>query len=255
MSESKDINAPENNVEFSKERNTWRIKMAESAELRKKAIELTLMSNKFKYGYQFEWCGVPIIRHPDDIVLQQEIVWSLRPTHIIETGVARGGSLVLSSTLMKLYEKSGKVLGLDIKIYDHTIENLVSWMINDQIKIFECDSASKTAEFHVQDFLKDNKQPVLVVLDSNHTENHVLNELNCFAPLLPVGSIIIVADTIIEEMPKDYYSDRAWNVGNNPLTAVDKFLELNNNFIKDLSWSRRSLMGECRDGIICKISN
>jgi cephalosporin hydroxylase len=229
--------------------------MAESAELRKKAIELTLMSNKFKYGYQFEWCGVPIIRHPDDIVLQQEIVWSLRPTHIIETGVARGGSLVLSSTLMKLYEKSGKVLGLDIKIYDHTIENLVSWMINDQIKIFGCDSASKTAESHVQDFLKDNKQPVLVVLDSNHTENHVLNELNCFAPLLPVGSIIIVADTIIEEMPKDYYSDRSWNVGNNPLTAVDKFLELNNNFIKDLSWSRRSLMGECRDGIICKISN
>jgi cephalosporin hydroxylase len=255
MSESKDFNAPENNVEFSKERNTWRIKMAESAELRKKAIELTLMSNNFKYGYQFEWCGVPIIRHPDDIVLQQEIVWSLRPTHIIETGVARGGSLVLSSTLMKLYEKSGKVLGLDIKIYDHTIENLVSWMINDQIKIFECDSASKTAESHVQDFLKDNKQPVLVVLDSNHTENHVLNELNCFAPLLPVGSIINVADTIIEEMPKDYYSDRPWNVGNNPLTAVDKFLELNNNFIKDLSWSRRSLMGECRDGIICKISN
>jgi len=255
MSESKDFNAPENNVEFSKERTTWRIKMDESAELRKKAIELTLMSNKFKYGYQFEWCGVPIIRHPDDIVLQQEIVWSLRPTHIIETGVARGGSLVLSSTLMKLYEKSGKVLGLDIKIYDHTIENLVSWMINDQIKIFGCDSASKTAESHVQDFLKDNKQPVLVVLDSNHTENHVLNELNCFAPLLPVGSIIIVADTIIEEMPKDYYSDRSWNVGNNPLTAVDKFLELNNNFIKDLSWSRRSLMGECRDGIICKISN
>jgi cephalosporin hydroxylase len=241
--------------EFTRTRKSWRLDMAESELLRKKAIELTIMSDKFHYGYQWEWCGVPIIRHPDDIVLQQEIIWSMKPSHVIETGIARGGSLVLSSSLLQICVGGGKVLGLDLKILAHTVQKLKPWVESEQIYIYECDSASTVAVNHVSDFLIDNEGPVLVVLDSNHTHDHVFNELNSFAPLIPVGSVVIVADTIIEEMPTDYYTNRPWSVGNNPLTALNRFLDLNSNFQIDERWSRRSLMGEFRDGIITKTSN
>ena len=241
--------------EFTQLRRSWRLDMAESELLRKKAIELTILSDKFHYGYQWEWCGVPIIRHPDDIVLQQEIIWSLKPSHIIETGIARGGSLVLSSSLLKICVGGGKVLGLDLKILEHTFQKLKPWIETGQICIYECDSASTAAVNYVSDFLVGNEGPVLVVLDSNHTHDHVFNELNSFAPLLPVGSVVIVADTIIEEMPTDYYANRPWGVGNNPLTALNRFLDLNSNFQIDERWSRRSLMGEFRDGIITKTSD
>lgn len=240
--------------EFKEIRESWRIKMGESELLRNKAIELTILSDKYKYGYQWEWCGVPIIRHPDDIVLQQEIIWSLKPSHIIETGIARGGSLVLSWSLLQICVGQGKVLGLDNKILDHTVQKLKPWLDNEQICIYEGDSTSTEALAHVKKFLENNTTPVLIVLDSDHTHSHVLNELNSFAPLLPIGSIIIVADTIIEEMPTDYYQNRSWTRGNNPLTALNSFLEINSNFKRDERWSRRSLMGEFRDGIVIKIT-
>ena len=240
--------------EFKEMRESWRIEMGESELLRNKAIELTVLSDKYKYGYQWEWCGVPIIRHPDDIVLQQEIIWSLKPSHIIETGIARGGSLVLSWSLLQICVGQGKVLGLDNKILEHTLQKLKPWLEKKQICIYEGDSASTEALTYVKKFLGNNTEPVLIVLDSNHTHSHVLNELNGFATLIPVGSIIMVADTIIEEMPTDYYPNRSWTRGNNPLTALNNFLEVNNNFKIDKRWSRRSLMGEFRDGIAIKIN-
>ena len=241
--------------EFTQIRKLWRLDMGKSELLRKKAIELIVQSDKFNYGYQWEWCGIPIIRHPDDIVLQQEIIWSLKPSHIIETGIARGGSLALSSSLLQICTGGGKVLGLDIKILEHAVQKLKPWVENKQVYIYECDSASTAAVTYAKNFLKDNKCPVLVILDSNHTSEHVFNELNCFAPLIPVGSIVIVADTIIEEMPVDYYPNRPWGIGNSPLTAANRFLELNSNFKRDERWSRRSLMSEFRDGIIIKTSS
>jgi cephalosporin hydroxylase len=240
--------------EFKEMRESWRIKMGESELLRNKAIELTILSDKYKYGYQWDWCGVPIIRHPDDIVLQQEIVWSLKPSHIIETGIARGGSLVLSWSLLQICVGQGKVLGLDNKILEHTFQKLKPWLEKEQICIYEGDSTSTEASAHVKKFLEKNTEPVLIVLDSDHTHSHVFNELNSFAPLIPIGSIVMIADTIIEEMPMDYYQNRSWARGNNPLTALNSFLEINRNFKRDERWSRRSLMGEFRDGIAIKIT-
>jgi len=239
--------------EFTRTRNLWRTDMGNSQELRDRAIELTVTSNKFQYGYQWEWCGVPIIRHPDDIVLQQEIMWSLKPTHVIETGVARGGSLTLSSSLMEIAGYQSKVLGIDIQILPHAIEALKPWTLDGRIELLESDSTSSIAINATKVFLGNTQTPVLLVLDSNHSHEHVLNELQTLAPLLPVGSTVIVADTIVEEMPEDYYPNRPWGRGNNPLTAVKKFLNLNSDFQLDLRWSRRSLMGECRDGILIKV--
>lgn len=235
-------------------RENWICQMSQSNSLRKQAIELSIASSKFSYGYQWEWCGVPIIRHPDDIVLQQEIMWKLKPSRVIETGVARGGSLVLSSTLMKMFSKESKVLGIDIKIYPHALDSLKSWTQNGDIALIEADSTSKYARESVLAFVNGVANPVLLILDSNHSHSHVLGELVAYSDLLPIGSIIIVADTIVEEMPEDFYPDRPWGRGNNPMTAVREFLSTNSDWTLDSRWSRRSLLGECRDGVIIKNS-
>jgi cephalosporin hydroxylase len=245
-------NAIPNAEEFAIQRENWRDAMGRDRDLRSKAIELITLSGVHNYGYQFEWCGVPIIRHPDDMVLQQEIVWGIKPSHIIETGIARGGSLVLSASLMSMSGTMPKVLGLDIQILPHTHEALKNWVSKDYIQLLECDSTSVSAINEVKNFLLDTDSPALLVLDSNHTHDHVLNELQNLAVLLPPKSVVIVADTIVEEMPEGSYPNRPWARGNNPFTAVHEFISKFPEFEIDTRWSRRSLMGECRDGILVK---
>jgi cephalosporin hydroxylase len=237
---------------FSAQRLKWRTNLAKSESLRKQAVELTIASDEYKYGYQWEWCGVPIIRHPDDVVLQQEIMWAMKPSKVIETGVARGGSVVLSSSLLDLASKGGAVLGLDIQILPHTFEALDPWTSSEKIILKECDTSTKNAAEIVKEFIGKELSPVLLILDSNHAHDHVLAELITLTPLLPSSSVVMVADTIIEEMPSDYYPNRPWGKGDNPLTAVNEFLKSNLNFSRDENWSRRSLMGEFHDGILRK---
>jgi len=249
------LNEIPNSDIFLKQRMEWRTELAQSNSLRKQAVDLTIASDEYKYGYQWEWCGVPIIRHPDDIVLQQEIMWSTKPAKVIETGIARGGSVVLSSSLLDMISKGGAVLGLDIQILPHTFEALATWTTSGKIILQECDTSTDVAAEIVKEFIGDETLPILLILDSNHTHDHVLAELQTFAPLLPHGSVVMVADTIIEEMPAGHYPDRPWGKGNNPLTAVNAFLNMNTNFSREENWSRRSLMGEFRDGILLKHGN
>jgi cephalosporin hydroxylase len=237
---------------FSLEREGWRKNLGQSEKLRSQAIALTIASDDFKYGYQWEWCGVPIIRHPDDMVLQQEIMWELKPSKVIETGIARGGSIALSSSLQEIMGMESSVLGLDIQILPHTLDSLHEWLSSQKIILSECDTATEIAAKIVRDFIGDDSSPMLLILDSNHTHDHVLSELLILSPLLPSGSVIMVADTIIEEMPEGFYPDRPWGKGNNPLSAVNVFLELNHEYSRAEKWSRRSLMGEFRDGILLK---
>lgn len=238
---------------FQNSRATWREDLGSNETLRSHAIELIVESNRHNFGYQWEWCGVPIIRHPDDIVLQQEIMWKVKPVRVIETGIARGGSLVLSASLMAMTEVSPRVLGLDIQILPHAIEALSPWTSKSQIELFEGDSASNLAVTRVKEFLDGVIEPCLLILDSNHTHEHVLRELMALAPLIPKGSTVIVADTIVEEMPDNYYPNRPWGKGNNPYTATVEFLKSNIDFELDTRWSRRSLLGECRDGILRRV--
>lgn len=253
MSDAKSYNQEvPNDIEFQKMREQWRKNLANDQVLRTHAINIIIESNKYNFGYQWEWCGIPIIRHPDDIVLQQEIMWDLKPSRVIETGVARGGSLVLSASLMAITGKTPRVLGIDIQILPHATKSLANWTDSGQIELFESDSTSDRAIETVQNFLKQESRPCLLVLDSNHSHDHVYRELVALAPLLPIGSMVIVADTIVEEMPDSYYQNRPWGRGNNPHTATREFLTNYPNFELDLRWSRRSLLGECRDGILTR---
>ena len=220
--------------------------------LRTQAVHLQEQAANFRYTYQQKWCGVPVVRLPDDIVVFQEIVTSMQPAFIAETGVARGGSLVMSASLMEMAGITPWVLGIDIQILDHARAAVSHCRWAESIFLIESDSVSRTSVEALGSFIDDAPRhgPGILVLDSNHTHDHVLGELRTLAPLLTRGSMILVADTLIEELRPDSFINRPWGPGNNPLTAVNQFLTENNRFVRSQQWSRRGLLTEFRDGII-----
>jgi cephalosporin hydroxylase len=239
--------------EFASSRTAWRTDLGNDAGLRQQAVDLQQKADDHHYTYTWEWLGVPIIRLPDDIVVLQEIFWSYRPQRVVETGVARGGSMLLDASLMQLCGQEPAVLGIDLKIFEHTTTALDDHPAAAGVELLECDSTSGQAEEATRAFLSGAERAVLV-LDSNHTHEHVLNELRLLAPLLPVGSLVLVADTLIEEFPEGYYDNRPWDRGNNPATAARAFLAEHPNFALAQDWGRRALVTEFRDGILRRTS-
>jgi len=237
---------------FTAERASRRASMAADDGLRRSAVDLQVAAEEHGYTYTWEWLGVPIIRLPDDVCVLQELVWEYRPDAIVETGIARGGSMLLNTSLQKLAGIAPKVLGLDILILDHTRDALLGHPLADGIVLHEGDSTDDAARDRVTDFLGDDER-VMLVLDSNHTHDHVLAELRVLAPLLPVGSYVLVADTLIEEFPEGHYADRPWDRGNNPLTALRQFIAEDGDYELDERWARRGLLSEFRDGIIRRV--
>jgi cephalosporin hydroxylase len=229
--------------------------MAKDELLHEQAIALQVSANKYGYGYQQLWCGVPIIRLPDDIMLIQEIIFELKPSCVVETGIARAGSLLLNASLMEIAGIPPAVLGIDIQIFPHAREVVETSRYAMNIQLFESDSTSEESVQAVRQFVIAQKGhgPVLLVLDSNHVHSHVLKELTCLTPLLPSGSITIVADTIVESMPSHLYENRPWGQGNNPLTALHEFLKNNHEWEVASKWRRRGLLSEFHDGVIQKL--
>ena len=238
--------------QFEDERARWRASLAGDDALRRRAVDLQVAADDHSYTYTWEWAGVPIIRLPDDIVVLQELIWSYRPTHIVETGVARGGSMVLNTALQRMAGLEPRVLGIDIQILPHTRAALDSHPLADGVTLHEGDSTDDVAESTTRDFL-DGAERALLILDSNHTHDHVLTELRVLAPLLPAGSYVLVADTLVEEFPENHYADRPWGRGDNPYTALRQFLAEEPSYELDGTWSRRALLSEFRDGIARKL--
>jgi cephalosporin hydroxylase len=188
-------------------------------------------ASRHEYSYHFTWLGVPIIQFPQDMIAMQEIVWKIRPQVIVETGVARGGSLVYYASLLELLGH-GQVLGVDIDLRSHNRRVIEEHPMSRRITLMEGSSISESVAAEVRRWVGE-RSPVLVVLDSNHTHDHVLAELRLYAPLISVGSYCIVMDTVIEDMPPDFVRDRPWRVGDNPKTAVHEFLRSDNRFEVD----------------------
>lgn len=229
--------------------------MADDDSLRGQAIALQVSANKHGYGYQQLWCGVPIIRLPDDILLIQEIIHDLKPSCVVETGVARAGSLLLNASLMEIAGLKPAVFGIDIQIFPHARKAIETSRYAMHIHLLESDSTSAETVQAVSQFtsIHDRSGPILLVLDSNHAHDHVLKELTCLTPLLPSGSVTIVADTIIEAMPSHLYESRPWGRGSNPLTALHEFLEHNKEWEIAIKWHRRGLLSEFHDGVIQRL--
>ena len=195
-------------------------------------------ANKSRYSYNFEFLGRPIIQYPNDIVQLQEIIFQVKPDLIIETGIAHGGSGVMSAAFLSLLDiaegkdprkSDRKVVAIDIDIRDHNHHALKQHPFFFKINLIEGSSIDPSIVDNVRGIAK-GYQTILIVLDSNHTHDHVLQELNAYSGLVSVGSYCIVFDTVIENLPNDSFPDRPWDKGNNPMTAVNQWLSNNDDF-------------------------
>jgi cephalosporin hydroxylase len=234
--------------QFTRERNDDIKRMVQDAEFRKKSLEWMIHADKFRYTYNFTWMGRPIIKYPNDIVVYQELIWDLKPDLIIETGIAHGGSLVLSASLLNLTGK-GRVVGIDIDIREHNRIEIEKHPMNALITMIEGDSTSEEVQKEVES-LAEIDGTTVVVLDSNHTHEHVLRELNIYHRFVGKGSYIILPDTFIEFFPRGYYLDRPWDVGNNPYTAMLSFLENHPEFGIDEYYSSKAMITESFSGYL-----
>jgi cephalosporin hydroxylase len=215
--------------------------------------------NMKHYVYHFEWLGRPIIQYPQDIVQFQEIVWQTKPDLIIETGIAHGGSLILSASLLALLDISvpspqnkRMVLGIDIDIRKHNRKAIEAHPFSDRITMLEGSSIDGLTVERVKNIAKDF-QRIMVCLDSNHTHDHVLAELEAYASLVSIGNYCIVWDTVVEDCPEDSFLDRPWGKGNNPKTAVHAFLKKNDCFEIDKTIQNKLLITAAPDGFLKKV--
>jgi len=229
---------------------------AENNQLKVAAENFVNKSIKNKYSYNYTWLGRPIIQYPQDILAMQEIIWSVQPDLIIETGIAHGGSLIFSASMLELNASCGgppdaEVLGIDIDIREHNLQAINDHPMSKRISMIEGSSIAPEIIEQVK-AKAENKQRILVCLDSNHTHDHVLAELESYAPLTSVGSYCIVFDTLIEDMPAELFSDRPWGKGNNPKTAVWEYLKKHPEFEIDKSIEDKLLITVVPDGYLCR---
>lgn len=237
---------------FEEEKKKNIAKMNKNKKLISAAKQFLIESVKEKYSYNFTWLGRPIIQYPQDIVLIQELIWQIKPDLIIETGIAHGGSLILSASLLELIGGPGKVIGVDIEIRKHNRKAIENHPLYKRITMFEGSSTDPKIVACVKKAAQ-KKKKVMVFLDSLHTHEYVLGELELYSPLVTKGSYLVVFDTVIEELPVSCYSDRPWSPGNNPETAVHAFLKQNHNFMLDKTITKKLLMTVARNGFLKRI--
>lgn len=211
-----------------------------------------------KYVYNFAWLGRPIIQYPQDIMAMQEIIWSVQPDLIIETGIAHGGSLIFSASMLELNAACGgpanaRVLGIDIDIREHNRKAIESHPMSRRIEMIQGSSIAPDIVSQVRDYAANYKR-ILVCLDSNHTHEHVIGELNAYADLTSIGSYCVIFDTFVEDMPKGFFPERPWDPGNNPKTAVHEFLKSHKEFEIDQGIHNKLQITVAPDGYLRRIA-
>ena len=249
---------------FLEERNERISGNAKNKDLKRAARVFRNQSVESLYSYNFSWFGRPIFQYPQDIMAMQEIIWKVQPDVIIETGIAHGGSLIFYASMLALLDlcdthpadsvvsvmkNSRKVIGVDIDIRTHNRIAIQNHPLSDRIELIEGSSIDREIISTVRTRVE-NQERILVCLDSNHTHNHVAAELEAYAPLVSSESYCVVFDTLIEEMPEGYYSDRPWDKGNNPMTAVQSFLRKHPEFSVDKSIDNTVLISVSPNGYL-----
>ena len=243
--------------------------MGKDTQLKSDSIDwMVRAGGEYKYSYNFAWMGRPIIQYPQDIVALQELIWSVKPDLVIEMGIAHGGSLILSASILALIEyadatKSGahldpatptrRVLGVDIDIREHNRAAIEAHPMSSRIDMIQGSSIEEDVISQVQGYAN-SYDTVLVILDSNHTHDHVLAELNAYANLATVGSYCIVFDTVIEDTPEELLVDRPWSKGDNPKSAVRVFLKDHPEFEIDKAMDNKLLITVAPDGFLKRIA-
>lgn len=245
-------------------------------QLRAKSLKWLEEIGAYNYTYNFSWLGRPIIQLPQDMVAMQELIWSIKPDMIIETGIAHGGSLIFHASMLALLDycdmrKHGshkiadrEVVGIDIDIRSHNRAKIEDHPLYDKITLIEGSSIESSTSHQVRELAK-GKKKVLVCLDSNHTHDHVLEELKIYAPMVSKGSYCVVFDTLIEDLDDENFIDRPWGRGNNSKTALHAYLKMLNdndcrglegeklNFLVNQDIENKLLLTACPSGYLQRV--
>ena len=254
--------------QFARERLQRLEEYSKDARLKSLAHDWVFHSMQQKYLYNFDWLGRPIIQYPEDMVAIQELIWKVKPTLVIETGIAHGGSLVLSASMLAMLDyceavEAGttldprksrrRVVGIDIDIRSHNRSAIEEHPLSDLISMVEGSSVDQNVIDEVHQ-LTAGHETVMVFMDSNHTHEHVLAELNAYAHLVTKGSYCVVFDTFVEDMPPRYFPDRPWDKGDSPKTAVREYLKSHSEFEIDKSIDNKLLISVATDGYLLRIA-
>ena len=231
------------------------------------AQKFMIESVKNKYSYNFSWLSRPIIQYPQDIINIQELIWDLKPDCIIETGIAHGGSVIFNASLLCLLELENainendvfdhtnplrKVYAVDIDIREHNLNEINNHFLKNRIELFEGSSIDKKIFNKIKRSVREFKK-ILVILDSNHSHDHVLNELKLYSDLVSKDSFCIVMDTIIDDLPKSLSPDRPWGPNNSPKSAVKEFLKTNKLFQIETKFEEKALITVAPSGFLKRI--
>lgn len=214
------------------------------------ALDFLTRADRHNYEYQWTWMGMPIIQMPEDVMLIQQLIYETKPDFIIETGIAWGGSVVYYASLCELM-RHGEVIAVDTVLPQSNIDKIMAYPFSKRIHLLQGSSVDKEVFGKIKALIPEDAK-VMVILDSNHTHEHVYNELNMYAPLIKSGQYILAQDTLIEFVPKQTHRPRPWGHGNNPWTAVQKFLSENTNFTNNNKYNQLSLLTCHKDGWICR---
>jgi cephalosporin hydroxylase len=224
-------------------------RMAADPDVQATARRLFDLSCRYRYSYNFSWMGRPVIQYPQDLVAMQELIWTVQPDLIVETGVAHGGSLVFYASMLELLGRPGTVLGIDIEIRPHNRSAIEAHPMFRRIELIEGSSIAPDVVRRVHERAASAKR-VLVVLDSNHSHAHVLAELEAYSPLVRSGSYVVVFDTVVEDMDPSLMGGRPWSKGDNAKTAVHAFLKSNPRFELDQEIEQKLLLTVAPDGFL-----
>lgn len=222
-------------------------------------IDVLNRLNHGRYAYNFFWMGRPVIQLPQDTVTMQELIWEIKPDLVIETGIAHGGSLVFSASMLALLELFGEVedpmvLGIDIDIREHNRKAIEEHPAFRWIEMIEGSSVAPDVVATVKEFASQKKR-VMIFLDSNHTHEHVLAELEAYAGLVTMGSYLVVLDTGVEDIdPSAVAPGRPWCKGNSPKSALNEFMNNTNKFVLDDYYHEKAWITSAPGGIIRRIN-
>jgi cephalosporin hydroxylase len=219
-------------ADFEREKRLAAERMAADEALAADALAVNAAADRHDWSYQRSWLGLPVIQLPSDVVALQEVIWETRPQLVIETGIARGGSLILYASILELIGE-GSVLGIDIDIRAHNRAGIESHPLAHRVRMLEGSSVDQQVLSEAR-AAASQVERVMVILDSSHTHEHVLAELRAYAPLVTVGQFLVVADTFVERIPPQAHRpDRPWGPGDNPATALAVWLEETDAFEPD----------------------
>ena len=238
---------------FNKEKEGNILLQGDNEKLKETATAFMNASISARYSYNFNWLGRPIIQYPQDMIAMQEIIWDIKPDLIIETGIAHGGSLIFYASILELIGK-GEVVGVDIDIREHNRKEIENHPLFKRITMIQGSSIDPEIVEEVRKHTED-KKVILVTLDSNHTHDHVLEELKMYAPFVSLNSYLVVYDTIVEKLPENHLEGnvRPWGIGDNPWTALTTFISDNPEFEIDQSINNKLLISVAPDGYLKKI--